>query len=224
MNNIIQKVNETIQQNDLGKHEFYTTWLCGKLPLNAIRDYASQYYFFEKEFPNFLRLASKKSKSEEQKKELAENIYEEENVPKHHADVWIDFAEGIGVSKENIMNAELKPATKKLIETFARHSETYLGGVAAAYTYEKQLPKLSLEKIDSLKKHYGVCDEKTLNFFHVHSYMDIKHSDVEAKLIEKYAKTEEEKKIVASSVRECCNALWEFLNQENMLNTATQGE
>lgn len=215
---IIKEVDKILECNDLGKHEFYTTWFEGNLNLEAIQDYCAQYYPFELKFPDFLRQAQKACSHKEGKMEIAENIYEEENVPKHHAEIWMDFAEGMGVPREKVLNSIMKPATISLLQTFRKHSTTYLGGLAAAYTYEKQVPKLSIDKISSLKKHYGVNDEKTLAFFKVHSHMDIKHSNTLARLMEKYTNTDDDKKIVLESAKECSEALMKFLSQENMLN------
>ena len=49
-------------------------------------------------------------------------------------------------------------------------------GLGALYAYERQTPEVSKSKIDGLKAHYGVTDDKSLQFFTVHMKADEWHS------------------------------------------------
>jgi pyrroloquinoline quinone (PQQ) biosynthesis protein C len=49
--------------------------------------------------------------------------------------------------------------------------------LAAFYAYESQVPRISGEKACSLMKHYG-ADERTCGYFALHTYADVRHSQV----------------------------------------------
>ena len=48
------RIEAAITEKSLLKHPFYQAWNAGGLPLDALRQYAAQYYRFELAFPTFL--------------------------------------------------------------------------------------------------------------------------------------------------------------------------
>jgi pyrroloquinoline-quinone synthase len=69
---------------------------------------------------------------------------------------------------------------------------------------------VSKSKIDGLKKHYSVCDEKTLEFFSIHQTADEWHTEELIGLIDRLSKSEQEK--VAYGAMKGARLLWSFLD------------
>jgi len=82
-------------------------------------------------------------------------------------------------------------------------------GIASLYAYEAMLPEVSRRKIDGLKRHYGISDPRSLEFFSVHVDADSKHSSLWLDLLEKQ-NTPLHK--LEKATLDTCNALNLFLD------------
>ena len=145
---------------------------------------------------------------------LAENLAEEEGIgegKQDHATLWLMFACGLGEPEAATREQALNDETRDLIETFRRLSKaSYAAGLGALYAYESQFPAVAEAKIDGLIDHYGIDDEKTLRFFHVHREADVEHGSVCRKLLDNLPAAEQQEAIAAGG--EMADALWNFLS------------
>ena len=147
------------------------------------------------------------------RKELLNNLIDEEAGSPNHPELWLNFAEGLGVSARDAQNAEKWPETKNLIDTFrsvCRDGST-AEGLAALYAYESQIPAICESKIDGLKKHYGFADPKHYEYFSVHIEADREHSAAEQRLLGGYVGNQNFESVRAS-VNRVLDALWEMLS------------
>src|SRR6187549_1933509 len=167
---LLDRIDAMIDERHLLKHPFYTKWTAGTLPKEAMQEYARQYFAFESAMPRFLSAIHSRTESAEARQQLLDNLWDEEHGKKNHAELWLRFAEGIGVPREEVKSAELNAATQALVDTYAEISfdATPAEGVAALYAYERQVPQTSGSKIHGLRKHYDVSDKRTTSFFAVH--------------------------------------------------------
>lgn len=204
-------IDSAIQSKSLLKHNFYQAWSQGALTLDDLRYYAGQYYGLESFFPRLIsRIHSMLAKPED-RAPLLKNLNDEEGGEHNHRQLWLDFAEGLGLTRAQAMDAQLNPLTQACISSLmqlASHANPAVG-LAALYAYESQLPEISKSKIDGLKRFYGIEDEKTLRFFEVHREMDAWHSQQEKDLIEALGADQNE---VVAAVKASCDALWTFLD------------
>ena len=139
-------------------------------------------------------------------------IDEEAGSP-NHPELWLNFAEGLGVSARDARNAEKWPETNNLIDTFrsvCRDGST-AEGLAALYAYESQIPAICESKIDGLKKNYGFADPKEYEYFSVHIEADREHSAAEQRLLGSYVGNQNFESVRAS-VNRVLDALWEMLS------------
>src|SRR6202011_1387353 len=93
---------------------------------------------------------------------------EEAGAP-NHPDLWLKFAEGLGVEGGDVRGSEKWPETANLIGTFRSvcgHGST-VEGLAALYAYESQIPAICESKIDGLKKHYSFTNPEHYRYFSV---------------------------------------------------------
>ncbi len=116
---------------------------------------------------------------------ILDNLWDEEHGQENHAELWLRFAEGVGVSRDDVQSAPRNEATQRLVDLYAQitSSEPVVAGMTAMYAYERQVPEVAPSKIDGLKTHYGISDGPALEFFQVHGELDIEHSGTERELI-----------------------------------------
>lgn len=211
--NYIDQIDKDIASKHLLKHPFYLAWTRGELSREALADYAQQYYQHVVAFPTYLSAIHAKCEDQATRKELLKNLIDEEAGSPNHPELWLKFAESLGVSAGDVQKVEKWPETQALIDTFrsvCRDGST-AEGLAALYAYESQIPAICESKIDGLKKHYGFADPKHYEYFSVHVEADQEHSASEQKLLSNYV-TNQNLESVRGSVNRVLDALWGMLS------------
>ena len=170
-------INSIVKERHLLKHPFYRRWQMGKVPMEVLQAYAKQYYHYEKALPSFLESALEHIPEGPARTAIEEVLADESGHPKPHAELWLDFARGLGLSDEEVKTSEPLPRTKNLVATYeslcARGADEALG---ALYAYESQFPEVAGAKADGLRQFYGLSEEAPLQFFELHSTLDIEHA------------------------------------------------
>jgi pyrroloquinoline-quinone synthase len=213
MNQYLEQIDNDIAAKHLLKHPFYLAWTRGELSRKALADYARQYYQHVAAFPTYLSAVHAECDDQTTRKTLLNNLIDEEAGSPNHPELWLKFAEELGVSESDIRKSEKWPETKNLIDTFrsvCRDGST-VEGMAALYAYESQIPSICESKIDGLKKHYGFADPKPYEYFTVHLEADREHSAAERGLLGGYIDKQNFESVRASADR-VLDALWEMLS------------
>jgi pyrroloquinoline-quinone synthase len=210
---LIDRIDKMIDERHLLTHPFYTKWTEGTLPKAALQEYARQYYAFESSFPRFLSAMHARTESAEVRQQLLDNLWDEEHGQDNHAELWLRFAEGVGVDRDDVRGAERNEATQALVDLYAEVSRNapVAEGVAALYAYERQVPQVSGSKIEGLKKHFGVDDPRALEFFVLHGELDIEHSDAEREMLRTLIADADPQPIEQATGR-ALEAWWNFLS------------
>ena len=172
---VLDRLDQMIDERHLLKHPFYTKWTEGTLPVEAMREYARQYFAFESAMPRFLSALHTRTESAEVRQQILDNLWDEEHGKDNHAELWLRFAEGIGVDRDEVKSAERNDATDALVQMYEEttREKSVAAGVAALYAYERQVPQTSGSKIEGLARNYGVDDSRSIAFFKVHGVLDI---------------------------------------------------
>ncbi|HVM12244.1 MAG TPA: CADD family putative folate metabolism protein [Actinomycetota bacterium] len=209
---VLAHIDRLIAERHLLTHPFYEKWQSGTLPKGALQDYARQYYAFESAFPTILSAIHSRTEDPVTRQHLLENLWDEEHGPQNHAELWLRFAEGVGVSRESVRGAAPTAQTRDLVATYRRSATTapVPAAVAGVYAYESQVPAVAEKKIAGLREHFGVDDPSALSFFTVHQALDVEHAGAERTLIERLAAGHEEEVIAATS--DALEAWWGFLD------------
>ena len=213
MNHNLEQIDNDIAAKHLLTHPFYLAWTRGELSREALTDYARQYYQHVAAFPTYLSAIHAKCEDQSTRKELLNNLIDEEAGSPNHPELWLKFAEGLGVSAREAQMTEKWPETKNLIDTFRSvcRDRSTAEGVAALYAYKSQIPAICESKIDGLKKHYGFVDPKHYEYFSVHIEADREHSAAEQELLGGYV-SDHNFASVKTSVNRVLDALWEMLS------------
>lgn len=210
----IEKLNQTISECHLLNHSFYQRWQMGELTLEELKGYAKEYYAFEREFPRFLSSLHSRCTDAAMRQSLLQNLMHEELGPNNHPELWLQFAEGMGVARENVEGHIHSDETEHLLRTFRKHcwGGTVEEGLAALYAYESQQPAVATKKIEGLEAFYNVRAESTVAFFKAHEHYDVEHSQTEAELLNELCDSEEKQGRAIEVARQVSRALYEFLD------------
>jgi pyrroloquinoline-quinone synthase len=213
MNHYLDPIDNQIEAKHLLKHPFYLTWTRGALSKEALTDYARQYYHHVAAFPTYLSAVHANCDDQATRKQLLSNLVDEEAGSPNHPELWLKFAEGLGVSDVDVQESGKWPETKNLIDTFRSvcANGSTAEGLAALYAYESQIPAICESKIDGLKKHYGFTDPEHYRYFTVHIEADRQHSAAERKMLAGYIDNRNIESVKASVTR-ILDALWEMLS------------
>jgi len=214
---LTSNLNKRVDQFDLLKHPFYQRWNEGSLSLQDLQIYAQQYYYFVKEVPTLVSAIHSNCRHQSLRLSILENLVEEETggdnmVP--HEDLWVWFANGIGLTAEELAVSEPLPETRKLLLTYRNlcKASNPAVGAAAMYAYESRIPEISETKLYGLKQHYGICNEEALRFFREHMVADIEHTKTWANVMDTLCESAEEQEQVADATGKAAKALWQLLD------------
>ena len=180
--NFFQELDVRIARFDLLCHPFYKAWSAGEVSREDLREYARDYYHHVKAFPTYLAELSMRLEESELRRAVLENLSDEKGGERpaspEHAELWLDFAEGMG-SGRDLRTHQPVAEVRQLISFF--HEVASEGApeeaLAAFYAYESQVPRVAKEKARGLREWYG-ADEKTCGYFTLHATADVYHSQV----------------------------------------------
>ena len=208
---IVEILNEKIEEKHLLKHPFYQAWSAGQLPLENLQHYSRQYFTHVRAFPTYLSEMHSRCADLKSRQIIAANLADEEAVTPTHPELWLDFAKGMGVSREAVLATEAGPRMNALVDAYRAVAKMDTGLAAAAlYCYEKQIPAVAQAKIAGLKQNYGVNDESTLRYFSVHEAADVEHAAQWEYLLNQPGIDAEKASAVADQV---LDALWGALDE-----------
>ncbi len=215
---LIERIDALIQDRHLLSHPFYTRWREGTLPVEAIQEYTRQYYAFESAFPRLLSAIHSRTEDPVVRQSILDNLWDEEHGEVNHAELWLRFAEGMGVERDEVRGAEANAGTRGLMETYwgLATDGSPAAGIAALYAYEAQVPEVAAEKINGLRERYGIDDARTLAFFTVHSTLDLEHSGAERDAIRRTTETESSSEAALAATSRALDAWWGFLDAVNV--------
>ena len=120
--------------------------------------------------------------------EEGEDIIGGKHVP--HPEYWLKFCEGVGLSREYVINAEPLPGVKFAVDHWTHGAaKSWLHGVAMSETGDSA--KGIARNLETIRKHYSWIPEWALEFWTLHSEVDVEHSQLSMEILGKYCTTKE---------------------------------
>ena len=213
MKQYLEEIDNDIAEKHLLKHPFYLAWTRGELSKEALTDYAQQYYHHVAAFPTYLSAVHAHCDHQATRKQLLNNLIDEEAGSPNHPELWKKFADSLGVEDADLAQTEKQPETKNLINTFRSvcGQRSTAEGLAALYAYESQIPSICESKIDGLKKHYGFTKPEHYEYFTVHIGADREHSAAEREMLSRHLDAHNFESVKVS-VNRVLDALWDMLS------------
>src|ERR1700746_1145832 len=103
----LQELHARIAKYDLLCHPYYKAWSAGELTREDLREYALDYYEHVAAFPAYLAAFGIRREEGELRQAVLANMRDEQGGEtaagadgESHADLWLDFAEGMGAGRE----------------------------------------------------------------------------------------------------------------------------
>lgn len=206
------EIDDIISRRDLLCHPFYQAWSAGELTGQDLRAYAAEYYHHVAAFPTYLSRLHARLAPGALRTAVAANLADEE-YPRPHSELWLDFLRGMGGSRADVLSPEL-PEMQGLVDSFSRMSQqgTIAAALASYYVYESQVPRIAKEKARGLREMYG-ADEETCGYFTLHQTADVHHSQVwREQLGLRLAEHPEETPAAIAAAAEAAEGLWRALD------------
>jgi len=215
-----EQLEARIAKFDLLCHPFYKAWAAGELTRDDLREYAQDYYHHVEAFPSYLAAFSLRLEEGDLRRAVLANMCDEKGVDDRtgnhavpHSELWLDFAEGMGSSRNLEWHSPVKEI-RQLIGHFHHVASegTPEEALAAFYAYESQVPRVAQEKERGLRAMYG-ADDKSCAYFSLHATADVYHSRVWRTQLEKRIATHPETTDAALDAAEnAARALWRALD------------
>jgi pyrroloquinoline-quinone synthase len=211
---VVATLDSMISERSLLKHPFYQAWTAGTLSIERLQNYAVEYYPHVAAFPRYVSAIHSRCADIATRQALLENLIEEERGAENHPELWLRFAEAIGVPRERVLDSTTSASSTGLVDEFTRLAQSghVPSGLAALYAYESQIPPVATAKIDGLRRFYGVTDERGLSFFAVHKTADVWHARAGAELIARHCVTDRDRELALDAGSRALSALWSLLD------------
>lgn len=205
----LDALDALVAEKHLLKHPFYKLWSEGKLSRGNIREYAISYYPHVAAFPTYVSGVHSGCEDPALRRELLENLVEEEGGPVNHPALWRRFAAALGAADEDLAIAPRTPEVAAAIALFRRATRdgSVAEGLAALYAYESQIPEISRTKREGLAAFYAIEDAEATRFFTVHEEADVWHRQVERDALGRVAVTDAEQTKALAAAERCLDAL-----------------
>jgi len=187
VHSLVKRIDELIEQKSLLKHPFYVMWTEGSLSIDSISGYSKEYFQLVKAVPTFVGSIMNHSPYS-MKGSISSNKKEEEE----HIRPWIRFASSLGISQTELEKYSGLKKTRKVVSALSALMDSFEGGSAAMYAFEKEIPKISDTKLDGLKKFYGLTSRDAIDYFLIHAEADIRHAAVWRAILENTQKERED--------------------------------
>lgn len=215
--NFWQRLDERTAPWNLLKHPFYQAWTAGELTREDLAGYAAEYWHHVSAFPTYLSALHSRLPDGELRREVLRNLSDEEGTDaanaRPHSELWMDFARGMGATREQVHAHPVQPEMQALLATFrGLMLEPPASALAALYAYESRVPAIAAEKATGLENLYG-ADAATTRYFTLHRTADVHHAQVWRDLIDAELTANPEAAEPALAAAECAaKALWQALD------------
>jgi pyrroloquinoline-quinone synthase len=212
-NDTLRALDELIQSRSILNHPFYQAWQRGELNRDQLAIYAKSYYPHVASFPGYLRLAAAEAGNTNVRSEIESNLADELSNPAPHHELWLDFAEGVGLDRTGVSTANPTRTTSQSVSLFNQLAQSNTAGaLSALYAYESQQPAVSSTKMEGLRRHYGISDSRTLAYFAVHAEKDIEHSQGEQRALLQCLADGASSETILASAGKALDAYWGLLD------------
>lgn len=211
---LIIQIDEIVERRSLLKHPFYQAWSMGTLPLDSLKEYASQYYHYELAYPRFLSGLHHRCTDQRVRQQLLDNLWDEEHGEENHVELWLRFCDALGLDRDTVRTGTPTKATASLIETYQKLTSEgpLVVGTSALYAYESQVPHVADAKIKGLDQFYGMNDDRDISFFQVHKKLDTEHAMAESDMVRELAVGDDAEDTALEAVELATDRLWGFLD------------
>src|ERR1700719_347786 len=115
---VVATLDSMIAERSLLKHPFYQAWTAGTLSIERLQNYAVQYYPHVAAFSRYLSAIRSRCADIATRQELLENLVDEERGAENHPELWLRFAEAIGIPRDRVLDSTTSASSTGLVDEF----------------------------------------------------------------------------------------------------------
>lgn len=210
---VLRDLDSLIASRSILEHPFYRAWTAGTLTADQLATYARSYYPHVAAFPCYLETAVAGTDDDQIRAELLDNLREEREVPQSHPAMWLDFAAGFGLDRDEVASAAPTASTRETVEAFqGLAAEGTAEALTALYCYESQQPEVAHTKAEGLRNLYGVQEAGTVAYFDVHAEADVRHREGERQALARCLNAGATREQVLGAAEKALDAYWNLLD------------
>jgi pyrroloquinoline-quinone synthase len=195
-------------------HPYYQLWREGTLPREAIAGWVQEHYHFTKDIPWLGGVMPTRVPYEDVRAIYRESAAEEMDPRDPHINILLRFGEAMGLDPEAVKRSKPLPTTQALLDWIyimgtQRSMVECIAGMQIGL--ESQPPQLYGDIVPALKEKYG-CTDAQIAYFPVHVEADTEHGGRAYDLVEKYARSEEQRRRAVLAAREGAEKRWLYID------------
>ena len=205
---VLKRIEEIHSSRPFYEHPTWAGLIDGSFNLEQTREFARQFGIIPLHNHNYHGRLYVHCPDPKWREMIAEVVYEEgtgriyaDGVP--HNQLYYNFGEGLGMSREDLGNAKYCPGALAFKAYFQNMCEQpFLEGVSShMLAGEAQGPGVFAGIAEHLKNNHGL-DDKAVAFWVVHDVADEDHSGIGKQLLDEFASSEGDRQRVLQIVQE----------------------
>ena len=205
---VLREIEAIHERKALFGHRLWTEFCDGALSLDQVRETVRQLGIIPLHNHNYHGRLYVVCPDPKWRARIAEVCYEEGTGRLYadgvsHNELYLRFAEGLGISRDEMWNADYCAGALAFKAYFSDVcGRNFLEGVSAhMLAAEGPVPAHGSRRADALRKYYRLTDED-VRFFTVHQTADEDHTSIGKELLGEFAKTEDDVRRVLRTVEE----------------------
>lgn len=147
---------------------------------------------------------------------LLENMVEEEGEDlfggkyPSHAELWLQFAEGLGVSRQEMLSYEPLPGVRAALEMYVQlvQRSHWAVAIGTGLVFEGEGPKRMADERKALETHYPWIPSESLDFFRAHEYHDEGHGEFVVEVIKEHVLGSGLEDEMRQAIKERVDTMW----------------
>lgn len=191
---LIADLEEVLRQRHPRPHPIRQLLLSGRLSKSQLQAWAKNQFHEFRNIHRFFGIRYQKCPIPELRRSLLENMVEEEGEDlfggkyPSHRELWVRFAEGLGVVREDILSYEPLPGIRAALEMYVSlvQQSHWAVAIGTGLVFEGGGPKRMREEREALEKYYSWIPSSSLDFFRAHEYHDQGHGENVTEVIKRH--------------------------------------
>jgi pyrroloquinoline-quinone synthase len=213
---LIADLQHTLQKRHAKPHPIRQLLLTGRLTKEHLQWWAKNQFHEFRNIHRFFGVRYQKCPVSELRRMLLENMVEEEGEDlfggkyPSHRDLWVKFAEGIGIARDDILNYEPLPGVRSALEMYVSlvQQSHWAVAIGTGLVFEGGGPKRMKEEREALEEHYPWIPPACLDFFHAHEYHDEGHGNMVVDVIKEHCMDEKLQEEMREAVKQRADIMW----------------
>lgn len=222
---LVANLQETLRKRYGRPHPVRQLLLSGRLTKEQLQWWAKNLFHEFRNIHRFFGHRYQKCPVPEMRRELLENMVEEEGEDlfggkyPSHRELWVQFGEGLGIPREEMLNYEPLPGIRSALEMYVQlvQQSHWAVAIGTGLVFEGEGPKRMGEEREALEKYYAWIPPLALEFFRAHEYHDKGHGETVVDVIKKYCMEEHLQSEMREAVKNRTDIMW--LQNETIYQT-----